>query len=235
MCPSLVFLSEPQAFQADINDIMDYVKGDYCHYLNSEDLHSPDLPLVTNHAVGGTLCLWRRSLDPFVTIYPATNSSFTPIILRIPNFQISIHIGIYLPTHGKDVEFVSDLAELKICIDELQEKYPGAIFFIRGDGNVNAKNKKRVNLLEHFMTDLSLKRVPLFHKTYHHFVGLGSYDSDIDLILHSSAVTIPETVSEILCKLEQPLILSHHDIIVSKFSVPADSGPDSSYDDLVTM
>ena len=93
--PSLVFLSEPQAFQADINHIMDYVRGDYCHFLNSEDLHNPDLPLVTNHAVGGTLCLWRRSLDPFVTIYPATNSSFTPLILRIPNYQTSIHIGIY--------------------------------------------------------------------------------------------------------------------------------------------
>ena len=121
---------------------MDYVRGDYCHFLNSEDLHNPDLPLVTNHAVGGTLCLWRRFLDPFVTIYLATNSSFTPIVLRIPNYQTSIHIGIYLPTHGKDVQFVSDLAELKICFDELQENYPDAIFYIRADWKVNVKNRK---------------------------------------------------------------------------------------------
>ena len=47
--PSLVFLSEPQAFQADINHIMDYVRGDYCHFLNSEDLHN-------------TTCLWSQTM-----------------------------------------------------------------------------------------------------------------------------------------------------------------------------
>ena len=56
------------------------------------------------------------------------------------------------------MEFISDLdlAELKICNDELTEIHPDVILFIRGDGNVNSKNKKRVNLLEHFISDISL-------------------------------------------------------------------------------
>ena len=123
---------------------------------HSTDLHNPELPLITNHATGGTLCLWRRDLDPYVTIHPFTNSSFTTVLPTLPNHPISVHIGIYLSTHGKDVEFISDLAELKICNDELTEIHPDVILFIRGDGNVNSKNKKRVNLLEHFISDISL-------------------------------------------------------------------------------
>ena len=219
--PSLVFLSEPQVYQSDISNLMDFIKGDYCYFLNSEDIYNPDLPLVTNHASGGTLCLWRRSLDAFVTVQQVSCSAFTPIILTLPNHQTSIHICIYLPTHGRDAEFISALADLKICIDELLDQYPDAILFVRGDGNVNRKNKKRVTLLEHFITDLKLTDVKLLHKTYHHFTGGGAFDSNVDILLHSSILVNPEIVTNIMCKLANPLILSHHDIILSKFSVPS--------------
>ena len=105
--PSLVFLSEPQVFQSDINHLMNYISGDYCFFLNSDDIYNPELPLVSNHASGGTLCLWRRNLDPFVSVKNVSTSAFTPIILALPNHQTSIHICIYLPTHGKDAEFLS--------------------------------------------------------------------------------------------------------------------------------
>ena len=181
--PSLVFLSEPQVFQSDISHLMNFIKGDYCYFLNSEDIHNPDLPLVTNHASGGTLCLWRRNLDAFVTVHQVSSSAFTPIILTLPNHQTSIHICIYLPTHGKDTEFVSALADLKICIDELLERHSDAILFVRGDGNVNLKNKKRVTLLEHFISNLNLTNVKLMHKTYHHFTGGGAFYSNVDILI----------------------------------------------------
>ena len=165
----MAFISEPQVFQADIRTFMEYLSGDFCFVLNSGDVHDPDLPLVSNQAMGGTLCLWHRVLDPFITVHKLARPSFTPIILKLPDHPITIHIGIYLPTHGKDVEFIADMADLKICIDELVDKYPGAILFIRGDGNVNSHNKKRVNILNHFISDLALKCVPISHKTYHHF------------------------------------------------------------------
>ena len=156
--PSLVMLSEPQTHQADVAPIMDYLAGDFCYYLNSEDLHHQELPLVSNHAVGGTMCLWSRSLDPYVTVHPTPTSAFTTIILAIPNYMISIHITIYLPTHGKDVEFLADMAELRICLADLCHQFPDAAIYIRGDGNVNLKNRKRVILLENLMPTLASSR-----------------------------------------------------------------------------
>ena len=158
--PSLAFLSEPQVFQADISLLCDYIKEEYCYFLNSEDLYDPDLPLTTNHAVGGTLCLWKRSLDPFITVHHVTTSAFIPLILAMPHHQVSIHICIYLPTYGKDSQFVADLAELRVCIDDILDKHPNALVFVRGDGNVNAKNKRRVDLLNHFVHELRLRKCP---------------------------------------------------------------------------
>ena len=118
------------------------------------------------------------------------------------------------------MEFIADLADLKLCVEELSEKYPGAALFIRGDANVNINNKKRVALLNHFIFTFSLKSVNISHKTYHHFTGEGSYDSNVDILLHTSSLPTPEALSKILCKLENPLILSHHDIILSNFALP---------------
>ena len=200
--------------------INEYVGGEYCFFLNSEDLHQEELPLVSNHASGGTMLLWSRLLDPYVTVQPPTTSSFTVAILAIPNYQTSIHIAIYLPTHGKDAEFISELAELKICVHNLAEKHPGAALFVRGDGNVNIKNKKRVSLLEHFLNELSLKQVVVGHPTYHHFTGGGAFDSSLDIILNSTSIFKTEEISEIICKNANPAVLSHHDPIISKFYLP---------------
>ena len=231
--PSLVMLSEPQTHQADVAPIMDYLAGDFCYYLNSEDLHHQELPLVSNHAVGGTMCLWSRSLDPYVTVHPTPTSAFTTIILAIPNYMISIHITIYLPTHGKDVEFLADMAELRICLADLCHQFPDAAIYIRGDGNVNLKNRKRVILLENFIADFGLKQISVGHQTYHHFLGEGAFDSSLDIILHTSSVQ-SETIAEIICKLENPAVLSHHDLIISNFFLPFQPCPPRKEQNLVT-
>ena len=44
--PSLVFLSESQIFQSDIDAAMVHVQGEYCYHLNSDDSHDPELSLV---------------------------------------------------------------------------------------------------------------------------------------------------------------------------------------------
>ena len=217
--PDLCFLSEPQLFQSDSQVTLDYIRGDYCFALNSDDSHDPELPLVRNKSVGGTLCLWRKWLDPFVTVLKLVSPSFIPILIKLPNYQTSIHVAIYLPTHGKDTEFISALADLGNCLEELYSTYPGAALYIRGDGNVNAKNGNRVILLEHFLRRFSLVKANIPHKTYHHFVGHGAFDSDIDVILTKASGQNPEVMSQILCKFEHPTILSHHDIILSEFSL----------------
>ena len=218
--PDLVFLSEPQCFQSDILTVMDYVKGEYKFHLNSEDINDLDLPFTSSRAKGGTLLMWRKHLDPYVTIHPTSSASFVPLVLSMPHHPVSAHFAIYLPTHGQDDRFVHDLAELRLCIDELSSKYSDLLIFIRGDGNVNVKNKKRVTFLKQFMSDLNLSSAMINHRTYHHFVGDGLYDSNIDMILYPASLRNKETVTEIYCQKLFPEMNSHHDILLSSCSLP---------------
>lgn len=232
--PSLVCLSELQIFQCNANHTFQYVTADYCWHLNSDDLYDSDLPLVQSRAYGGTAILWRRALDPYIEVVATSTSSFTPIVLKMPGIRTSVHISIYLPTHGKESEFVADLAELRNTLDELKDKFTDPIFYIRGDGNVNPNNKARVVLLEQLKADYSLKATDIGHTTYHHFVGNGSYDSMIDILLYSEGENITENVVTIHCVQEQSELLSHHDIIISTFTIPASHDPPALTTDLIS-
>ena len=228
--PDLVFLSEPQVYQTDINQYTTGIQHEYCYSLNSDDLMDPDLPLVKSRATGGTLAMWRKWLDPHISVYPTQSSAFLPLVLQLPSSRVSVHIAIYLPTHGKDAEFISELAGLKNCIEEISSIYDHPLIFIRGDGNSNPKNLTRIQLLNHFMQECSMSKVDIVHCTYHHFVGDGKFDSKIDVILHTKANFVEETIAKIICKNDHPEMSSHHDIILSDFSLPYQAPPDKSSD-----
>ena len=146
----------------------------------------------------------------------------------MPGLQVSVHITLYLPTCNKDTEFMADLAELRNCLDKLTERFPDLLLYLRGDGNVNSNNTKRVILLQHLMRDYNLVQTEIEHSTYHHFMGDGLYDSSIDILLHSDSQGVSESIAEIQCKLRNPAVLSHHDIIISSFTVPAQAIPPST-------
>ena len=122
----------------------------------------------------------------------------------------------------KDSAFVADLAKLRNCLDDLSERCANPVIFIRGDGNVNKNNKVRVSLLQQLVTDYKLNEVDTGHPTYHHFVGRGSYHSSIDILLYSSCDRVTEKVENILCIHEHPELLSHHDVILSSFTIPCE-------------
>ena len=231
--PDLVFISEPQTFQTDISQLMKTVAHEYCYWLNSDDLYEPDLHLVKSKAHGGTMVMWRRSLDPHIQIHPVLTSAFLPIILQPPSTRPSVHIAIYLPTSGKEYEFITELASLKNCLDEINEKYSQPAIFIRGDGNCNPKNVSRFNIFSNFIRDYNLCRVDISHPTYHHFVGEGRYDSNIDLIMYTRQEYVTETITQVMCKLYHPEFITHHDLILSRFSLPTETNP-VTCTDLVT-
>ena len=52
------------------------------------------------------------------------------------------------------------------------------------------------------MGTLNLKRVLINHKTYHHFVGKGQFDSEIDVILQTSNTDADEKVDHVYCRTE---------------------------------
>ena len=134
-------------FQPDIDSILNHLKGQYFLFLNSDDLFDPELPMIQTRIVGGTMVLWAAWLDPYVTVIPPTTSSHTIIVLRIPDQQVTVHVGIYLPTSGKEHDFISEITSLGVRLTEIMEQYRTASLFIRGDSNANKNNKNRCLLL----------------------------------------------------------------------------------------
>ena len=114
--PDFIFLNEIQIFQADISQVMQLFKGEYCHALNSEDTLDPELALIKNKANGGTMILWKKSLNEFITILPAKTSSFLPILFHPPGCPPSVHISLYLPTSGKESEFVQEITMIRLFL-----------------------------------------------------------------------------------------------------------------------
>ena len=226
--PSLAFLSEPLAYQCDLQTMQQYLEPQYCFSLNSEDIYDPELPLYKSKSKGGTMVLWQKWIDPYVKVIPVNTTAFLPILLSLPGTRPAVHVSLYLPTHGQDSAFVSELANLKNCLECLNETCDYPDIYIRGDGNVNAKNVNRVNLLESFIRNMNLNQTVINHKTYHHFVGQGQFDSNLDILLQSKVVK-KENVVKILCKNEDQDMNSHHDAIISVFSTtPSQVEPPSS-------
>ena len=207
-------------FQSDLPPVMKYFRGEYAAVLNSEDHHNPDLALNTAKAKGGTMVLWKKDLDPYITVQISDSPAFLPVVLEIPGFRTTIHIAAYLPTAGKEAEYLAELARMRITIEDLQSRFPSACFFLRGDCNSSKTNTNRNLLFSNFCAELNLARVNLNHRTYHHFLGQGSSDSELDVLLFSNQPGINEELISIECKLENPLVDSHHDLLLSHFTVP---------------
>ena len=218
--PDMVHLGEPQTFRFDLPKLMDIIGDDYCAELNSDDSHDDELPLYQSKSYGGTMCIWKKNIDKYITVHPVSTSSFLPIIFNPPGCPVSVHVCLYLPTSGQESQFVDQLSLLSLTLDELRDKYPSCIFFLRGDCNVNMKNRSRQSIFDNFCRDHMFRSVPIEHKTYHHFVGEGLFDSNVDVILHSEEPGITESLSEIICKFENGLVESHHDIILTTVSLP---------------
>ena len=211
--PDLILLSEAQTFQCDLGLLTGPFMGEYSFLLNSEELNNPELALERPKAYGGTMIMWKTELDPFVTPLPTSSPAFLPILLDIPEFTPSIHIALYLPTSGKDSDFVAALSHLDVFLDEIAVSYNCPVY-IRGDANCNPRNLPRSSLLEHFCSKHDFVSVDFGHNSHHHFMGLGLHDAQLDVLLHRSSHP-PEILTDIFCKLKHPLVDSAHDIIIS--------------------
>ena len=181
------------------------------------------------------MVLWKKKHDPYVKVSPASSSAFLPILFHPPGSALSIHIGVYLPTMGLENQFMEELAKLSVVVEELSDANPNAVIFLRGDFNVSKKNKKRTDLLNHFCYNLRLLQTEVPKPTYHHFQGGGSSDSFLDRILFSDTATHGEVISSIECKLTNPLVNSHHDIISSDFFIQVEVPTSESSENIVNI
>ena len=135
---------------------MTQFRGDYCYELNSEDKFDLEIAIMRSRSFGGTMVMWKSTLDKYVTVIPSTSSSFLPIVVSPPGCPVSVHIAIYLPTSGKESNFMEQLILLDNCIDELTEKYVDVPIFIHGDANVNPNNTERTVLFNCFLSKFNL-------------------------------------------------------------------------------
>ena len=221
--PDFVFLSEPMLFQCDLLAEVSLFRGEYCYALSSDDLFDSDLPYTSKKAKGGTMMMWKKDLDVFMTPISTTSSSLLAFLFCPPNIRPSLQVSIYLPTSGRDIDFAEELSNLDHLITDITNKHPGILVFIRGDANVNFKNKKRCSLYNNLLRKFKLETTELHHPTYHHFTGDGKSDSQLDVLLHSQGSC--ENLIKIVCKQIDPIILSHHDIVVSKFYLQSSQQP----------
>ena len=176
--------------------------------------------MMRNKAIGGTMILWKRSLDKYISVHPSSSTSFLPVILRPPGSPVTIHIAIYLPTSGKEIEFFEQIVLLGNCLEEMNNLYGDCLKYIRGDANVNTNNHTRCKIFNSFLAKYKLVQTYIKHKTYHHFLGGGAFDSNIDIIAHSEDAPYYEAINKVFCKLDYPDIDSHHDAIVSTVCLP---------------
>ena len=164
------------------------------------------------------MIMWKISLDPFITPLDPPSSSMLPILFSPPDCLPSIHIALYLPTSGKDAEFTEQMAIIYTLLTSLKSRFPHYPVFIRGDANINPKNKVRCALLQTLCHDFNLTKTSIGHPTYHHFVGGGYSDSELDVLLSENRYE--EQLIRVFCNLVDPTISSHHDIVLSQFVIP---------------
>ena len=198
---------------------MKYLQGSYKAALNTADKFDPELPLFKSKATGGTAILWKSVHDAHVSIHPVESTTVLPILFQPPGCALTVHITVYLPTLGQESQFIDELAKLSLVMDEMSDEHPDAPIYLRGDFNVSQTNPKRTQLLTHFCSQHHLTEVPIPKPTYHHFLGGGKSDSFLDKILFSKSVSHFETLQTIECSLSNPLINSHHDLLISKFEI----------------
>ena len=101
---------------------------------------------MKNKAHGGTMILWKKSIEKFITIIPCKTSSFLAILFKPPSCTAFLHICLYLPTSGLESEFVDEISEhfLKNVLRKILNVY--CIF--KGDSNVNSNHTIRVQILK---------------------------------------------------------------------------------------
>ena len=199
---------------------MDLFSGEYSWELNSEDKFDDEAAMMKSKTTGGTMVMWKTSLDKYVSVHQVSSTSFLPIVFSPPGSPISVHFALYLPTAGRDAEYLEQITLLNNCIEDLKAKYEDPIIFLRGDGNTNPNNKARCKIFSYFLSSNLLSQANIGHKTYHHFLGGGSFDSSIDVLLYSSSIPNIESVTKIFCINDHPDMFSHHDAFLSSVLIP---------------
>ena len=104
-----------------------------------------------------------------------------------------------------------------MVVDDALSLYPWVTIYSHGDANVNPNHHTRPQIIWDFLDRYNLASKPLSHNTYHHFIGNGASDSQLDIIIYSASH--PDKLEAIICKKDNPLVTSAHDVVVTSFKL----------------
>ena len=161
--------------------------------------------------------MWHADINTSVCSVSNTNARFTGIKLSFPGAKI-LAISAYLPTSGKDDEFLDCLAELSDYITHNTD--PTFSIILGLDSNCSEKStSRRCQGFKDFCNDHSLQKICLSKPTFHHTNGLSESNIDYFLISQGSKCSLDRIFSQ--CINDYPSNFSSHDPIFASLLVPS--------------
>ena len=179
--PNLMFFQKiwvPYSEESSLNNIFQ----DYSVQISTPDQFTlPEDKLSSpEHTWHGAAILWHKSLHHAVLHLSNTHERFTGVRLSFPGHNI-LAISAYLPTSGKDDDFLGCLADLSIFITQ-----NGAgidTILIGTDSNCSERSSsRRINGFNNFCKDHNFLKISCSEPTFHHSNGISSSNIDCFLV-----------------------------------------------------
>ena len=114
--PDFVFLSESQLYSCDVNLSMRYLENTYGFYLNSSDKFDHDLPLTHPKAWGGTMAIWKISLDPYLSIQKSRDQSKLQVSETFNDFTEDYDNILNLAKHSPPIKPITEGESLNLLL-----------------------------------------------------------------------------------------------------------------------
>ena len=156
---------------------------EYNIQISTPDMFTPpeDTLGSADHTWHGVAILWHTSLDSSLKRLKTKNSRFTAVRISL-NQQNFLAISAYLPTSGKDDEYMECVWDITNFVRE--NKTENEAVLIGTDSNCSEKSsKRRLHAFKKLTNELDLEKVCTKQPTFHHHNGLS--ESNIDCFMIS--------------------------------------------------
>ena len=196
---------------------MDSKFQDYSIQISTPDQFTPieDRLGKADHTWHGAAIMWHESLNSEVVNISNSNDRFTGINLFSRGLPV-LAISLYLPTSGRDDEFLDCRNKLSIFI---QENSTGeGITLIGTDSNCSEKSSpRRIQSFHKFCKEQNLLKFCQAEPTFHHSNGLSSSNIDYFLISQKHALKLSNIGIE--CNQEHSENFSSHEPVSANLKV----------------
>ena len=187
----------------------------YNFQVSTPDMFTHAEDILGNHGPTwhGVALGWHSDLNSQVTQLDSGFERFAAARLTLSSGTI-LMISLYAPTSGKDDEFLECFSYLSNFINE--NRVTNEAIIIGTDSNCSEKStSRRKNIFSNFCLAFSFTVHTTNLPTFHHN-NLTS-ESCIDFFLVSAPSTTTTQLTQIqqLCKLDHPVNLSSHDVLLS--------------------